>query len=97
MCSSDLEDAALGRALGYTGKLCIHPAQVELAHESFGATPAELTRARALLAAAHDAATQGHGAFSFEGQMVDEPMLAAARAILAQDHAGLPHPGGSHE
>ncbi|MCD0159008.1 CoA ester lyase, partial [Deinococcus sp. 6GRE01] len=35
--------------------------------------------------AAHDAAAQGHGAFSFEGQMVDEPMLAAARAILAQD------------
>ncbi|MCD0163442.1 CoA ester lyase, partial [Deinococcus sp. 6YEL10] len=27
----------------------------------------------------------GHGAFSFEGQMVDEPMLAAARAILAQE------------
>ncbi|GGB73380.1 MULTISPECIES: CoA ester lyase [Deinococcus] len=91
------EDAELGRALGYAGKLCIHPAQVALAHELFGATPAETARARALLAAAHDAATQGHGAFSFEGQMVDEPMLAAARAILAQDHAGLPHAGGTHE
>lgn len=79
------EDAALGRALGYAGKLCIHPAQVALAHDLFGATDAERARAHALLAAAHDAAARGHGAFSFEGQMVDEPMLAAARAILAQE------------
>ena len=77
------EDAALGRALGYSGKLCIHPAQVALAHDHFGPTPAELGRARALLAAAHGAAQAGHGAFSFEGQMVDEPMLAKARALLA--------------
>lgn len=79
------EDAALGRALGYSGKLCIHPAQVALAHDHFGPTPAELGRARALLAAAHEAALSGHGAFSFEGQMVDEPMLVKARALLATE------------
>ena len=81
------EDAALGRALGYSGKLCIHPAQVALAHDHFGPTPAELGRARALLAAAHEAAQAGHGAFSFEGQMVDEPMLAKARALLATEES----------
>ncbi|MCP2013697.1 citrate lyase subunit beta/citryl-CoA lyase [Deinococcus sp. HSC-46F16] len=75
-------DAAQGRALGYGGKLCIHPAQVALAHEFFGPTDAEAERARRLLDAAHEAALAGHGAFSFEGQMVDEPMLAKARAIL---------------
>ena len=77
------EDALQGRALGYSGKLCIHPAQVALAHDCFGPTPADLSRARALLDAAHRAAQAGHGAFSFEGQMVDEPMLAKARALLA--------------
>ncbi|MVN87170.1 CoA ester lyase [Deinococcus sp. HMF7620] len=82
------EDAAQGRALGYAGKLCIHPAQVTLAHDIFGATAAELSRARALLAAAHDASLSGHGAFAFEGQMVDEPMLAAARAIVAGAGSG---------
>ncbi|WP_034383981.1 CoA ester lyase [Deinococcus sp. YIM 77859] len=76
------EDAAQGRALGYGGKLCIHPAQVALAHECFGPTVAEAERARRLLDAAHQAALEGRGAFSFEGQMVDEPMLARARAIL---------------
>ncbi|ABF45549.1 Citryl-CoA lyase [Deinococcus geothermalis DSM 11300] len=76
------EDAAQGRALGYGGKLCIHPAQVPLAHAIFGPTDADAERARRLLAAAHEAAREGRGAFAFEGQMVDEPMLAKARAIL---------------
>lgn len=76
------EDAAQGRSLGYGGKLCIHPAQVPLAHEFFGPTDAEAERARRLLDAAHEAAQAGHGAFAFEGQMVDEPMLARARATL---------------
>lgn len=78
------EDAAQGRSLGYGGKLCIHPAQVPLSNELFGVSEAQLARARALLDAAAQAAQAGHGAFSFEGQMVDEPMLAAARAALAQ-------------
>ncbi|WP_261663333.1 HpcH/HpaI aldolase/citrate lyase family protein [Deinococcus sp. Marseille-Q6407] len=84
------EDAAQGRALGYGGKLCIHPAQVPLSNELFGVSEAQLARARALLAAANEAAQAGHGAFSFEGQMVDEPMLAAARATLAQPEKGDP-------
>lgn len=77
-------DAEQGRALGYCGKLCIHPAQVALAHEHFGPTEKERERALKLLDAAHAAALAGHGAFSFEGQMVDEPMLAKARAVLAE-------------
>ncbi|SEI64210.1 citrate lyase subunit beta / citryl-CoA lyase [Deinococcus reticulitermitis] len=76
------EDARQGRALGYSGKLCIHPAQVALAHEHFGPTPQDLARAQRLLAAAAEAEARGHGAFSFDGQMVDEPMLAKARALL---------------
>ncbi|PNY80278.1 HpcH/HpaI aldolase/citrate lyase family protein [Deinococcus koreensis] len=80
-------DGALGRALGFVGKLCIHPAQVALAHELFGPTSAEVERARALLDAAHEAAASGHGAFSFEGQMVDEPMLVRARALVSSGDA----------
>ena len=78
-------DAEQGRALGYSGKLCIHPAQVALAHEHFGPTEADRARARALLDAAAAASQRGHGAFSFEGQMVDEPMLAKARALLSHE------------
>ena len=38
-------DARVGRSLGYPGKLCIHPAQVALAHRVFSPTPEEIDRA----------------------------------------------------
>jgi citrate lyase subunit beta/citryl-CoA lyase len=78
-----LEDAALGRSLGYGGKLCIHPAQVPLANRAFSPSPEEVDRARRLLAAYEAAATRGEAAIDFEGQMVDEPLARHARAVLA--------------
>jgi citrate lyase subunit beta/citryl-CoA lyase len=96
-----LVDAAQGRALGYAGKLCIHPAQVALCHGTFGPTPADTARARRLLDAAHAAAEAGRGVMTFEGQMVDEPMLAKARALIAQADAeptaGSGAESGHHE
>jgi citrate lyase subunit beta/citryl-CoA lyase len=78
-----LTDAAEGRALGYRGKLCIHPAQVALAHRAFSPSPEELDRARRLVAAYEDAMARGEAAIAFEGQMVDEPLARHARAVIA--------------
>jgi len=78
-----LADSALGRALGYRGKLCIHPAQVVLANRAFSSSPEELDRARRMLAAYDDAVARGEAAIAFEGQMVDEPLARHARAVLA--------------
>jgi citrate lyase subunit beta/citryl-CoA lyase len=78
-----LEDAAVGRSLGYGGKLCIHPAQVPLANRAFSPSPEEIERARRLLAAYKAATAQGVAAIDFEGQMVDEPLARHARAVLA--------------
>jgi citrate lyase subunit beta/citryl-CoA lyase len=75
-------DAAVGRSLGYRGKLCIHPAQVAWAHEAFSPSPAELDRARRLLAAYEQAKADGTAAIAFEGQMVDEPLARQAQALL---------------
>ena len=50
-----LTDAAEGRALGYRGKLCIHPAQVALANRAFTPSPEEVERARRLVAAYEEA------------------------------------------
>ncbi|GAA4021588.1 CoA ester lyase [Deinococcus rubellus] len=77
------QDAQLGRSLGYGGKLCIHPAQVALAHEVFSPSPEEIKRAWALLAAYEEGQQEGRGVIAFEGQMVDAPMLVRARAVLA--------------
>ncbi len=72
--------AHAARALGYAGKLCIHPAQVGLANEAFLPTQEETDWARRLLAAFAQA---GGTTIAFEGQMVDEVVAARARAVLA--------------
>ncbi|MDH4171758.1 MAG: CoA ester lyase [Acidimicrobiia bacterium] len=77
-----LADAAEGAMLGYRGKLCIHPAQVTLAHQAFTPSAEDVARARALLAAYEDAAAAGQGAIAFDGQMVDEPLARQARDIV---------------
>jgi citrate lyase subunit beta/citryl-CoA lyase len=83
-----LVDAADGRALGYAGKLCIHPAQVALAHRAFTPSAEEVERARRLIAAYDESVAAGHAAIAFEGQMVDEPLARHARAVLAAADAG---------
>lgn len=80
-----LTDAQQGRALGYTGKLCIHPAQVGWANQVFSPSPAQIERARAMVAAYDDALAAGEAAIVFEGQMIDEALVRTARALLAAD------------
>jgi citrate lyase subunit beta / citryl-CoA lyase len=77
-------DARVGRSLGYPGKLCIHPAQVALAHRVFSPTPDEIDRARRLVTAYDDALARGDAAIAFEGQMVDEALVRHARTVLAE-------------
>jgi citrate lyase subunit beta/citryl-CoA lyase len=78
-----VREAEEARALGYKGKLCIHPAQVPLANRSFTPSKDEVDHARRLLAAYEEAATRGEATIAFEGEMVDEPMARRARAVLA--------------
>lgn len=75
-------DAGEGKALGYGGKLCIHPRQVAWANGVFSPSPDELERARRLLDAYEAAASAGDSVITFDGQMVDEPMARRARALL---------------
>jgi citrate lyase subunit beta/citryl-CoA lyase len=71
------------RALGFQGKLCIHPGQVALANAGFVPSQAEVDHARRLLEAYEQASASGVAAIEFEGQMVDEPLAARARQTLA--------------
>lgn len=72
-------DAAAGKAIGYTGKICVHPRQVELAHEVFSPTEAQLEHARAVLAIA-----ESGGVGTVDGQMVDDVHVRMARQVLAR-------------
>ena len=76
-------DAAMGRNLGYDGKMCLLPRQVVLAHEIFSPSEQEVDHARRLVAAYESAQARGAGAIDFEGRMVDMPILKAAQAVIA--------------
>jgi citrate lyase subunit beta / citryl-CoA lyase len=83
---NDLEgikhSAAEARRHGFDGASCVHPAVVPILNRAFSPSEAELDHARALIAAFDRALAAGHGAFEFEGRMVDEPVVRRARALI---------------
>jgi citrate lyase subunit beta/citryl-CoA lyase len=73
-------DASSARRLGFGGKLCIHPKQVEQVNASFSPGEDELAKAREVVEAFERA---GGSAVSVDGRMVDLPVLLKARRQLA--------------
>lgn len=71
-------DAARAKRLGFRAKLCIHPKQAALVNAAFAPAEAQLQWARRVL----EAAQASGGAFRLDGQMVDAPVIARARALL---------------
>lgn len=77
-------DAARARALGFTGKLAIHPAQIEPIQAAFRPTLDETTWAKEVLEAFMAAEAAGTAAILVRGRLVDYPVLAQAKQILAR-------------
>jgi citrate lyase subunit beta/citryl-CoA lyase len=81
---SDLDawkaDAKRAHAMGATGAMCIHPNQVAVLNEAFGAGEEEIADARAIVAA-WEARTSG--VVSHNGRMIDQPVVERARRLLA--------------
>ena len=76
-------EADAARALGFRGKLCIHPSQVAIANAAFVPSAEEIDHAMRLIEAYERASENGVAAIEFEGQMVDEPLARRARQVLA--------------
>ncbi|RDV06551.1 CoA ester lyase [Sphingorhabdus pulchriflava] len=70
------------RAEGFTGRLCIHPAQVAGVNESFMPSADEIGHAQRVIDAF--AANPGAGTVGLDGKMVDIPHKKQAERILAQ-------------
>ncbi len=66
-------DTEAARRDGFTGRLAIHPAQVPVINEVFTPTPAQIEKAKAVVAAF--AAQPGAGAVGIDGKMYDRPHL----------------------
>jgi len=81
-------EAAEGRRLGFQGKLCIHPTQVEIANREYAASAAELEHARAVVSAFAEAAAAGLASIRLGDDFVDAPVAERARRLLAEAAAG---------
>ena len=86
----DLDDAAgleaacqQGVELGFDGKSLVHPNSIDIANRVFAPQPAEIERARAMVAAWEAARAQGLGVARIGGAMVEQLHVDEASRLLA--------------
>lgn len=77
-------EARNAHATGLTGAMCIHPNQVPVLNDCFGASAADIAEAQAVLAAWDQ---RIDGVVSHNGKMIDQPVVERARRLLKS--AGL--------
>ncbi|MTB88940.1 CoA ester lyase [Aeromicrobium senzhongii] len=68
--------------LGFDGKWVIHPAQIGTVQTAFTPSPEEIAEAREIVAVIEHAATEGRGALTWRGRMLDEALAVSARRTL---------------
>lgn len=71
--------ARLAIEMGFSGMLCIHPRQVAVVNDAFQPTPDQLDWATRVI----EAAERDAGAGQIDGQMIDAPVMARARRLIA--------------
>ena len=76
------------RRAGFTGKIAIHPDQIDIINAGYAPDEEEIAYARAVVDAFERA--QGAGAAQLEGKMLDKPHLTQALQVLAM----VPKPRG---
>lgn len=83
-----LEETAVARAVGFTGKCCIHPRQIDPVSDALAPTRAETDWARRVLAATAATPVESGGVTALNGGMIDPPVVARARRIAAETALG---------
>ena len=74
-------------ALGFQGKMCIHPDQVAPANAAFTPDAAAVAQAKRIVAAFDEAEAKGLASIQLDGQFIDYPIVQRARRVLAQGGA----------
>jgi citrate lyase subunit beta/citryl-CoA lyase len=96
-----IKDALRAKQMGFAGKSCIHPRQVELVHKVFRPSGDEIQRAIAVMSAIQEAEKRGSGVVSVDGHMVDGPIVMKAQRVLQLAQAagltngGIPNDNGN--
>jgi len=93
-----IESTREAKSLGFDGRGLIHPGQVEPVHEVFKPTPDELLYAVRVINAAEEAELSGSGVIAIGRKMIDPPVVARARRLIAlADKMGIELPKQEEE
>jgi citrate lyase subunit beta/citryl-CoA lyase len=76
-------DSLRSRALGFGGRVVIHPGQLEIVHGAYG-DPADPDRLRRIVEAFEEAESRGVAAIEVDGSFVDYPVYERARHELGE-------------
>ena len=77
-----MQACKIGRAMGFDGKWCIHPSQIETVNQTFVPSEKEIDWARTVLDEYEAALREGRGAISVKGKMIDVASLRMCRTIV---------------
>ena len=76
-------NAQAARRAGFTGKIAIHPDQVEIINQAFTPSADEVAYAKRVI----EVFAAGVGTVSLDGKMLDKPHLTQARRVIAAAEA----------
>ena len=76
------ESVLEAKALGFEGKGCIHPRQINTVHEAFAPTDEEIEKAKKIVEAFNEAEKKGLGVVSLGSKMIDPPVVKRAMRVL---------------
>lgn len=71
------------KAMGYQGKMCIHPDQVGVVNEVFSPSAVEIAWSERVVAAFAEAELRGLASIQLDGQFIDYPIVYRAERVLA--------------
>jgi citrate lyase subunit beta / citryl-CoA lyase len=71
-------------ALGYQGKMCIHPSQIAAVNRVFTPSAAEVEFSARVVAAFAGAEAEGSAAIQIDGKFIDYPIVYRAQRVLAR-------------
>ena len=80
---TNMEKAALrAKQMGFQGKACIHPSQVNVVNKVFSPTAAEIKHAEEIVLAFDKAKAQGSASIQMDGQFIDYAIVRKAQRTL---------------
>ena len=76
------KSSVLAKGMGFQGKMCIYPPQVEVVNRVYTPTAEELDFAKRVVAAFEEAERQGSSSIQMDGYFIDYPIVYKAQRTL---------------